>query len=241
MTFTTCPECDGTRLEPGSAGRRRSRARTSPTSARCRSTTWPTGSGASTSPSVAPLLTGLQHLLDSFAEIGLGYLSLDRPSGTLSGGEAQRTQDDPPASARRSPTSRTSSTSPRSDCIPMIIERMNDLLLRAARTRATPCSSSSTSPSRSRSPTTSSTSAGRRHGRRHRLLRGHGGGAAGERAPRRSPSERPGGPQGIGAFVLRHAGDPRRVDVQPPGRGRRPPARGALRGHRRRTGPARAR
>ncbi len=43
-------------------------------------------------PTVAPLLTGLRHLLDSFTEIGLGYLSLERPSGTLSGGEAQRTK-----------------------------------------------------------------------------------------------------------------------------------------------------
>ena len=49
ITFQTCPECDGTRLSHGGAGRRRSRARTSPTSARCRSATWPTGSGTSTS------------------------------------------------------------------------------------------------------------------------------------------------------------------------------------------------
>ena len=61
--------------------RRRSRARTSPTSVRCRSATSPTGSAALDETSVAPLLASLRHTLDSFVEIGLGYLSLDRPAG----------------------------------------------------------------------------------------------------------------------------------------------------------------
>jgi excinuclease ABC A subunit len=91
VTFRTCPECAGSRL-----------------SAEARSSTIGGKSIADVcamqisdladwvrqldEPSVAPLLAGLQHLLDSFEEIGLGYLSLDRPSGTLSGGEAQRTK-----------------------------------------------------------------------------------------------------------------------------------------------------
>ncbi|HVL82769.1 MAG TPA: excinuclease ABC subunit UvrA [Pseudonocardia sp.] len=91
VTFTTCPECDGTRL---SEGARSSRIRGKNIADVCAMqisdlADWVRGLDE---PSVAPLLTGLQHLLDSFAEIGLGYLSLDRPSGTLSGGEAQRTK-----------------------------------------------------------------------------------------------------------------------------------------------------
>jgi excinuclease UvrABC ATPase subunit len=79
-------------------------------------------------PSVAPLLKGLQHLLDSFAEIGLGYLSLDRPAGTLSGGEAQRTK-----MIRHLGSSLTDVTyvfdEPTIGLHPHDIARMNDLLL----------------------------------------------------------------------------------------------------------------
>jgi excinuclease UvrABC ATPase subunit len=77
---------------------------------------------------VAPLLTGLQHLLDWFSEIGLGYLSLDRPSGTLSGGEAQRTK-----MIRHLGSSLTDVTyvfdEPTIGLHPHDVQRMNDLLL----------------------------------------------------------------------------------------------------------------
>ena len=79
-------------------------------------------------PSVAPLIKGLQHLLDSFADIGLGYLSLDRPAGTLSGGEAQRTK-----MIRHLGSSLTDVTyvfdEPTIGLHPHDIERMNQLLL----------------------------------------------------------------------------------------------------------------
>ncbi len=91
VAFSVCPECAGTRL---SAAARSSRIAGRSIADVCALqisdvAAWVRGLDE---PSVAPLLASLQHLFDSFVEIGLGYLSLDRPSGTLSGGEAQRTK-----------------------------------------------------------------------------------------------------------------------------------------------------
>ena len=128
VTFTTCPECDGTRL---SKEARSSKIKGKNIADVCSMqisdlADWVRGLDE---PSVAPLLAGLQHLLDSFAEIGLGYLSLDRPSGTLSGGEAQRTK-----MIRHLGSSLTDVTyvfdEPTIGLHPHDIQRMNDLLLR---------------------------------------------------------------------------------------------------------------
>jgi excinuclease UvrABC ATPase subunit len=128
VTFTTCPECGGTRLAEGA---RSSRIRGINIADACAMqisdlADWVRGLDE---PSVAPLLAGLQHLLDSFAEIGLGYLSLDRPSGTLSGGEAQRTK-----MIRHLGSSLTDITyvfdEPTTGLHPHDVQRMNDLLLR---------------------------------------------------------------------------------------------------------------
>jgi excinuclease UvrABC ATPase subunit len=128
VTFTTCPECDGTRL---SQEARSSKIKGKNIADVCAMqisdlADWVRGLKE---PSVAPLLAGLQHLLDSFAEIGLGYLSLDRPSGTLSGGEAQRTK-----MIRHLGSSLTDVTyvfdEPTIGLHPHDIQRMNDLLQR---------------------------------------------------------------------------------------------------------------
>jgi excinuclease UvrABC ATPase subunit len=128
VTFTTCPECGGTRLAEAA---RSSRIRGINIADACSMqisdlADWVRGLNE---PSVAPLLAGLQHLLDSFAEIGLGYLSLDRPSGTLSGGEAQRTK-----MIRHLGSSLTDVTyvfdEPTTGLHPHDVQRMNDLLLR---------------------------------------------------------------------------------------------------------------
>ncbi|MEU7554936.1 excinuclease ABC subunit UvrA [Streptomyces sp. NPDC044571] len=128
MTFTTCPECDGTRL---SEGARASKIKGVSIADACAMqisdlAAWVRGLDE---PSVAPLLTALGQTLDSFTQIGLGYLSLDRPSGTLSGGEAQRTK-----MIRHLGSSLTDVTyvfdEPTIGLHPHDIQRMNDLLLR---------------------------------------------------------------------------------------------------------------
>jgi excinuclease UvrABC ATPase subunit len=127
VTFTTCPECDGTRLTQEALA---SKIRGKNIADLCAMqisdlADWVRGLDE---PSVAPLLAGLQHLLDSFAEIGLGYLSLDRPAGTLSGGEAQRTK-----MIRHLGSSLTDVTyvfdEPTIGLHPHDIQRMNNLLL----------------------------------------------------------------------------------------------------------------
>jgi excinuclease UvrABC ATPase subunit len=127
VTFTTCPDCDGTRL---STQARSSRVKGKNIADVCalQITDLAEWVRDLDEPSVGPLLKGLQHLLDSFAEIGLGYLSLDRPAGTLSGGEAQRTK-----MIRHLGSSLTDVTyvfdEPTIGLHPHDIERMNDLLV----------------------------------------------------------------------------------------------------------------
>ena len=131
ITFTTCPECDGTRL---SKEARSSRIQGKNIADVCAMQISDLAQWVRQldEPSVAPLLAGLQHLLDAFAEIGLGYLSLDRPAGTLSGGEAQRTK-----MIRHLGSSLTDITyvfdEPTIGLHPHDIERMNRLLAAAAR------------------------------------------------------------------------------------------------------------
>jgi excinuclease UvrABC ATPase subunit len=91
ITFDTCPDCDGTRLTEEA---RSSRIQGKNIADLCalQISDLATWVRELDEPSVAPRLAGLRHLLDSFVDIGLGYLSLERPAGTLSGGEAQRTK-----------------------------------------------------------------------------------------------------------------------------------------------------
>ncbi|MGW1912879.1 ATP-binding cassette domain-containing protein [Streptomyces sp. NPDC002076] len=128
VTFTVCPDCEGTRL---TAAARSSKIDGVSIADACAMqisdlAEWV---GGLAEPSVAPLLASLRHTLDSFVEIGLGYLSLDRPAGTLSGGEAQRVK-----MIRHLGSSLTDVTyvfdEPTIGLHPHDIQRMNELLLR---------------------------------------------------------------------------------------------------------------
>jgi excinuclease UvrABC ATPase subunit len=128
VTFSTCPDCEGTRL---SEAARSSKIEGIDIADACALqisdlAEWVRGRDE---PSVAPLVAALQETLDSFVEIGLGYLSLDRASGTLSGGEAQRTK-----MIRHLGSSLTDVTyvfdEPTVGMHPHDVQRMNDLLLR---------------------------------------------------------------------------------------------------------------
>ncbi len=128
VTFATCPECDGTRLAEHA---RTSTVKGINIAEACAMeirdlADWVR---AIKDPSVAPLIGALTESLDSFTEIGLGYLSLDRPSGTLSGGEAQRVK-----MVRQLGSALTDVTyvfdEPTIGLHPHDIQRMNDLLLR---------------------------------------------------------------------------------------------------------------
>jgi excinuclease UvrABC ATPase subunit len=127
VTFSACPECGGTRLNEGA---RSSRIRGINIADACAMQISDLAAWMHEldEPSVAPLVTALQETLDSFVEIGLGYLSLDRSSGTLSGGEAQRTK-----MIRHLGSSLTDVTyvfdEPTIGLHPHDIQRMNDLLL----------------------------------------------------------------------------------------------------------------
>ena len=128
VTFTTCPDCGGTRLSEAARSSKINGINIADACVMQISdlAEWMRGLDE---PSMAPLLTALQQNLDSFVEIGLGYLSLDRPSGTLSGGEAQRVK-----MIRHLGSSLTDVTyvfdEPTIGLHPHDVARMNDLLLR---------------------------------------------------------------------------------------------------------------
>jgi excinuclease UvrABC ATPase subunit len=128
VTFSACPQCDGTRL---SAAARSSRIDGINIADACAMQVSDLAAWIRRlrEPSVAPLLAALSQTLDSFAEIGLGYLALDRPSGTLSGGEAQRIK-----MIRALGSALTDVTyvfdEPTAGLHPHDVQRMNDLLLR---------------------------------------------------------------------------------------------------------------
>jgi excinuclease UvrABC ATPase subunit len=220
VTFTTCPDCDGTRLNAEARSSKVEGISIAEASAMQISdlAAWVRGLDE---PSVAPLLEALGETLDSFAEIGLGYLSLDRPSGTLSGGEAQRTK-----MIRQLSSALTDVTyvfdEPTVGLHPHDIQRMNELLLRLR-------DKGNTVLVVEHKPETIAIAD------RVVDLGPQAGGDGGEVVFEGTvPGLRTSGAQGGGASLGGRARGPRRAHPQPHGCRRRHPARRAGGGHRRR-------
>ena len=182
-------------------------------------------------PSVAPLLEALGQTLDSFVEIGLGYLSLDRPSGTLSGGEAQRTK-----MIRHLGSSLTDVTyvfdEPTIGLHPHDIQRMNELLLQLRDKGNTVLVVEHKPEAIAIADHVVDLGPGAGSEGGAGGLRGHRRGPAGQRHAHRAPPRRPRLAEAVGADVVGGAGGARRRHPQPAGRRRRHPARRAVRCHR---------
>jgi energy-coupling factor transporter ATP-binding protein EcfA2 len=230
IVFQRCPDCDGTRL---SELARSSTIRGISIADACAMQISDLADWVRQldEPSVAPLLGSLRHTLDSFVEIGLGYLSLDRPSGSLSGGEAQRTK-----MIKHLGSSLTDVTyvfdEPTIGLHPHDIARMNDLLLRL-RDKGNTVLVVEHKPEddRDRRPRRRPGAAGRRRRRARRLHRRPRRAAGVGHADRPAPGV-PGVAQAVGADPERVSGDPRGGPAQPARSRRRRPARGAHRRHR---------
>ncbi len=128
VTFTTCPACAGTRLNDAARSSKIAGKSIADVCA-MQITDLATWLHAIDEPSVGPLLDGLRDAVDSFVEIGLGYLSLDRPTGTLSGGEGQRVKMVKHLGSSLSDVTYVFDE-PSTGLHPHDIERMNGLLLR---------------------------------------------------------------------------------------------------------------
>ena len=231
VTFTTCPDCDGTRL---SEAARSSKIKGINIADVCAMqitdlAEWVRGLDE---PSVAPLLDALLQTLDSFVEIGLGYLSLERPAGTLSGGEAQRTK-----MIRHLGSSLTDVTyvfdEPTIGLHPHDIQRMNDLLLQLRDKGNTVLVVEHKPEAIAIADHVVDLGPGAGAGGGTICFEGTVEGLRGERHHHRPPPRRPASLKDVGADADRRAGDPRRRHPQPAEGRRRHPARRALRDHRR--------
>jgi excinuclease UvrABC ATPase subunit len=194
VTFTPCPECGGTRL---SEAARSSKIRGTSIADACAMQISDLAAWVRDldEPSVAPLLVALGDTLDSFVEIGLGYLSLDRPSGTLSGGEAQRTK-----MIRHLGSSLTDVTyvfdEPTIGLHPHDVQRMNRLLLRLRDKGNTVLVVEHKPEAIAIADHVVDLGTARRHRGRSGGVRGHRRGPARQRHAHRPPPRRPRHPQG---------------------------------------------